>query len=53
MPEWADRVIMPATHGDTYNEAVQYGQEVLEMPVDNAIQDAEPLPSPKTHIVKA
>ena len=23
LPEWADRVIMPATHGSTYNEAVQ------------------------------
>ncbi len=28
LPEWADRVIMPITHGDTYSEAVQHGQEV-------------------------
>lgn len=34
LPEWADRVIMPATHGDTYKEAVQNGEEVLEMLVD-------------------
>jgi predicted RNase H-like HicB family nuclease len=34
LPEWADRVIMPATHGSTYGEAVQHGQEVLEMLVN-------------------
>jgi predicted RNase H-like HicB family nuclease len=22
LPEWTDRVIMPVTHGDIYNEAV-------------------------------
>ena len=49
LPEWADRVIMPATHGRTYAEAVQHGQEVLEMLVNSAIRDAEPLPPPKTH----
>ena len=51
LPEWADRVIMPATHGSTYGEAVQHGQEVLEMLVDSAVQDGEPLPPPKTHAV--
>ena len=49
LPEWADRVIMPATHGRTYNEAVQQGQEVLEMLVESAKQDGEPLPTPKIH----
>ena len=47
LPEWADRVIMPATHGSTYGEAVQHGQEVLEMLVNSAIRDREPLPPPK------
>ncbi len=51
LPEWADRVMMPATHGSTYAEAVQNGQEVLEMLVDNAIKDKEALPTPKTHVV--
>ena len=50
LPEWADRVIMPATHGSTYGEAVQHGQEVLEMLVNSAIRDREPLPPPKTHV---
>jgi len=26
LPEWADRVIMLATQGGTYDEAVQHGQ---------------------------
>ena len=50
LPEWAERVIMPATHGSTYSEAVQHGQEVLELLIHNAIRDGEPLPLPKTHI---
>ncbi len=50
LSEWADRVIMPVTHGSTYGEAVQHGQEVLELLMNNAIQDGEPLPPPKTHV---
>ena len=49
LPEWADRVIMPVTHGDTYSEAVGHGQQVLEMLVKSALQDGESLPTPKTH----
>jgi antitoxin HicB len=50
LPEWADRVIMPVTHGSTYGEAVQHGQEVLELLINSAIQDGEPLPPPKMHV---
>jgi antitoxin HicB len=50
LPEWADHVVMPATHGSTYEEAVQHGQEVLEMLVGSALRDGEPLPQPKTHV---
>jgi antitoxin HicB len=49
LPEWANRVMMPATHGSTYSEAVQHGQEVLEMLINSALQHGEPLPPPKTH----
>jgi antitoxin HicB len=49
LPEWANRVLMPATHGESYSEAVQHGQEVLEMLVSSATQDGEPLPPPKIH----
>ncbi|HLQ30667.1 MAG TPA: type II toxin-antitoxin system HicB family antitoxin [Ktedonobacteraceae bacterium] len=50
LPEWANRVMMPATHGSTYSEAVQHGQEVLELLMNSAIRDGEPLPPPKTHV---
>jgi antitoxin HicB len=50
LPERADHVVMPATHGITYEQAVQRGQEVLEMLVDSALRDGEQLPQPKTHI---
>jgi antitoxin HicB len=50
LPEWADRVVMPVTHGSTYSEAVQHGQEVLELLMNSALRDGEPLPSPKTHV---
>jgi antitoxin HicB len=47
LPEWADRVLMPATHGDTYDEAVQRGQEVLTMLIENARAESQPLPAPR------
>ena len=50
LPEWAERVMMPVTHGSTYSEAVQHGQEVLEMLMNDALQDGEPVPPPKTHV---
>ncbi len=42
LPEWADRVFMPATHGSTYAEAVQHGQEVLQLLVNSAKKNNEP-----------
>jgi antitoxin HicB len=50
LPEWAGRFMMPATHGNTYSEAVQHGQEVLEMLINSALREGEPLPPPKTHV---
>jgi predicted RNase H-like HicB family nuclease len=49
LPEWADRVMMPATHGNTYSEAAKNGQEVPELLIESATQDREPLPTPKIH----
>jgi antitoxin HicB len=49
LPEWASQVIMPATHGETYLEAVKNGQEVLELLIEDALKDGQQLPSPKTH----
>lgn len=50
LPEWAGRALMPATHGSSYEEAVQHGREVLEMLVGSALREGEPLPQPKTHV---
>ena len=50
LPEWSERVIMPATHGSTYGEAVQHGQEVLEMLVQDTRGAGETLPRPKMHV---
>jgi predicted RNase H-like HicB family nuclease len=49
LPEWADSVLMPATHGSTYNEAVENGLEVLEMLVNSAKKNGEALPRPKIY----
>jgi antitoxin HicB len=47
LPEWADRVFGPVTHGDTYEEAVKNGREVLEMLVEVAQERGDPLPIPQ------
>jgi len=49
LPEWSLQVIMPVTHGDTYSEAVENGQEVLEMLINDAKRNGEPLPQPRVH----
>ncbi|KAM3102946.1 type II toxin-antitoxin system HicB family antitoxin [Phormidesmis sp. 146-12] len=45
LPEWGE---FCHTHGDTYQEAMQNAHEVLELLIDSAIQNGEPLPEPKT-----
>lgn len=49
LPEWANQVIMPVTHGDTYDEAVRQGQEALRLLIKSAQKEGEPLPTPKIH----
>lgn len=49
LPEWSSQVVMPVTHGDTYSEAVKNGQEVLEMLINDAKRNGEPLPQPRVH----
>jgi antitoxin HicB len=46
LPEWADRVMQPVTHGDTYEQAAQNGREVLEMLIEAAQQQGKSLPAP-------
>lgn len=49
LPEWADRVNTPSTHGDTYEEAVRNGNEVLELLIESTLEDGDPLPQPKVY----
>ena len=49
LPEWADRVLGPVTHGDTYERAVRSGQEALEALIASARKHGESLPQPRTH----
>ena len=50
LPEWALQVYMPVTHGETYEEAVKNGREVLEMLINDAIKNGEPVPLPRIRV---
>lgn len=45
LPEWGE---FCHTHGDTYEEALKNAQEVLELLIESALAEGEPLPQPKT-----
>jgi antitoxin HicB len=49
LPEWSGRVNTPTTHGDTYEEAVRNGNEVLELLIESTLEDGDPLPQPKMY----
>lgn len=49
LPEWADRVNTPSTHGDTYEEAVRNGNDVLGLLIESTLEDGDPLPQPKVY----
>jgi predicted RNase H-like HicB family nuclease len=42
-----DRVMQPVTHGETYEEALHNAQEVLDLLVESALEEGEPLPTLK------
>ncbi len=44
LPEWGEYC---HTHGDTYEEAFKNAQEVLELLIESALKNHEPLPEPK------
>ena len=49
-PEWEAHGLIGQTHGDTYEEAVRKGQEVLHILMESAGAEGEPLPSPRTFV---
>jgi predicted RNase H-like HicB family nuclease len=48
IPEFAERVIMPCTHGKNREEAIHNGEEVIEMYLEAWESEGEPIPDPKT-----
>ena len=46
LPEWGDLL---HTHGDTYEEAVKNGQELLEGLIEARLQHGESLPQPHVY----
>ncbi|MEO1133207.1 MAG: type II toxin-antitoxin system HicB family antitoxin [Cyanobacteria bacterium J06639_1] len=47
IPEFKDRVVMPCTHGKTREEAIQNGEEVIEMYVEAWKAEGKPIPEPR------
>jgi antitoxin HicB len=48
IPEFADRVVMPCTHGKTREVAIRNGEEVIEMYLEAWQTEGEPVPEPRT-----
>jgi predicted RNase H-like HicB family nuclease len=46
LPEWGDLV---HTHGDTYEDALKNGQELLQGLIDARQRHGEPLPEPRVY----
>lgn len=47
LPEFADYVMQPVTHGETYEEALQNAQEVIDLLVETYRDEGKPLPAPQ------
>ena len=48
IPEFADRVVMPCTHGKTREEAITNGEDVIEMYLEAWQAEGNSIPKPKT-----
>ncbi|WP_341734156.1 type II toxin-antitoxin system HicB family antitoxin [Microcoleus sp. EPA2] len=48
IPEFGDRVIMPCTHGETREQAIHNGEEVIEMYLEAWEAEGESIPEPRT-----
>lgn len=46
IPEFADRVIMPCTHGETREAAIRHGEEVIEMYLEGWQEEGALIPEP-------
>lgn len=48
IPEFADRVVMPCTHGKTRAAAIHNAEEVIEMYLEAWEAEGESIPEPRT-----
>jgi predicted RNase H-like HicB family nuclease len=48
IPEFADLVVMPCTHGQTRTDAIRNGEEVIEMYLEAWQAEGESIPKPRT-----
>ncbi|WP_204102837.1 MULTISPECIES: type II toxin-antitoxin system HicB family antitoxin [Spirulina sp. CCY15215] len=46
--EFSDRVVMPCTHGKTRTEAIQNGEEIIDMYLEAWEVEGESIPQPST-----
>ncbi|MEB3293367.1 MAG: type II toxin-antitoxin system HicB family antitoxin [Synechococcales bacterium] len=46
LPEFAEQVMQPVTHGESYEEALSNAQDVLELLIEDAIEEGTALPKP-------
>jgi antitoxin HicB len=44
LPDFADEVMQPVSHGDTYQQALQHGLEVMEELILHLQAEGKPLP---------
>lgn len=47
LPEFAEHLMQPCTHGDTYQEAAEHGQQVMEDITEILEAEGTPLPLPR------
>ena len=48
IPEFADLVVMPCTHGKNREEAIHNGEDVIEMYLEAWQAEGGPIPEPRT-----
>ena len=48
IPEFAELVVMPYTHGKTREQAIHNGEEIIEMYLEAWQAENEPIPEPRT-----
>ena len=51
LPDFKESVMQPVTHGETYEEALANGKEVIELLVETYQEEGKPLPKPKMAII--